>query len=503
MTPADSTSCDAESADVSVEDRFGQTDMCQNNDRQSRWSQTIAERFSLPINRDLPTNGDLIDWWDDELWRNVGPGEFCHPVAPMTLLDDAPDPVWPPLMPPNFLPLVGNGAGDWLCLRLVDPELAKATGRSTDVCHWYHGGGDWLPWGGDLAEALLFDWVLPCLPQSNRRHADPAESSLAKSRNSLESILQRDHPWVRWAKQSLPEIEGLCGLGPHDLAERLMENGRCEIPVRCQLVLDGLHHGLVDRLDPRVANDLGLPWIDLMRWCFDLEMLPDEIAARLEAELGIPQSCTAPGQQDWHAIERHASKITCLAGDLSWGHDILGYCRHRAGDSPAAMHAFDNAIRCSVFTDQSVRLRTHWATSSDGVVKFSARFLREQFDTASSQTMETRNDFVADQLGRVPRGTEISSLVELLGSKPESGADSVRQRYAQMLMEKAKQCQADDPATAARLLYSAGWDLGAEPLKCFGELLDLYINACRDAGWASHQRLAEVHRQGLQARYNL
>jgi hypothetical protein len=409
-------------------------------------------------------------------------------------------------MPPNFLPLIGNGVGDWLCLRFVDPDVAQATGQATDVCHWYHGGGDWLPWGDSLAEALLFDWVLPELPQSDRRHADPAESNEDQidgetgsgNARSLPPYQQTDHPWVRWADRFLP---GLAKLGGQEesLAHQLLRQGICEIPVRCQLVIDALNSEPLNRIDRKSANQLGVAWNDLMRWCFDLRYLPGDVASKLQQRLAMTDADLDPSQQQWDEVERHADVIARRASDLSWGHDLLGYCRFRSGDQQGAIESFSKAIRCSIFTDQSVRFRTHWATSSDGVAKFAARFLSDLPNSNVALDHMTG----MHQLGCVPTLVDLSKMVEFLGRQTSDAHAPIRSSYPSWLLHQAEAVANESPATAARLIYAAGWDLGAEPLRSYGKLLDQYIRACQDARWESHERLAVVHRRGLQARYNL
>ena len=75
-------------------------------------------------------------------------------------------------MPCDFLPVLGNDRGDWLCVRFGNDNSAN------EIIHWYHGGGDWIPWGQTLAEAIVFDSVRAKLPGNRRDHAISAESTL-------------------------------------------------------------------------------------------------------------------------------------------------------------------------------------------------------------------------------------------------------------------------------------------------------------------------------------
>ncbi|MCM2372425.1 SMI1/KNR4 family protein [Aporhodopirellula aestuarii] len=478
------------------------------------WSQQLTNRFGIEF------NDDLCHWWDELCMLGPGSnqpgaqdlhwGEFRYAATPQTLLSMVPDPIWPPLMPPNFLPLVGNGAGDWLCLRLIDPDVAAQTGITTDICQWYHGGGDWLPWGTRLAEAFLFDWSLAKLPQSDRRHAEPAQDDSSETVLGVAPTPQpldwESHAWSRWVAECLPAVHAIdwkSADDPQRLASEMLQHRLCETPVRCQLVIDALSSELAGHLAPKIAHDLGMAWNDLMRWSFDLRTMPPEIAERLQQALQMPAHAYDPAQQRWDEVANHATKICQSNVDLSWGHDLLGYVRWSAGDMQAAEAAFSRALRCSVFTDQSVRLRTHWATSSDGVAKFSARFLEQITSSADSNSASGNGheDRLPDQIGRLPNAIERDRLLSYFGRCTADGASSVRKEYSQMLIDEA--AQSSSPATSARLLYAAGWDLGAEPLRRYGELLDRYIQACQDAGWSGHERLAGVHRDGLKARYNL
>jgi hypothetical protein len=102
----------------------------------SGWSRAIAERYALTL------SADWAEWFDEVAVGELRGGEYCEPVHPSELLSATPEVIWPGLMPPDLMPVVGNGMGDWLCAR-VGPE---STIR--EVVHWYHGGGDRLPLEG-------------------------------------------------------------------------------------------------------------------------------------------------------------------------------------------------------------------------------------------------------------------------------------------------------------------------------------------------------------------
>lgn len=467
-------------------------------DAAPKWSEQLERRFGLTL------QPDLVSWFDDEVWRTPGNGEFIVAVSPETLLKPIPDPVWPPLMPPNFLPLVGSHAGDWLCLRLVDGE--NSTSEITyDLCHWYHGGGDWLPWGSSLAEALLFDQILPYLPASDQRHAIP--SPMDSGRPSQPGA----NAWQDWMTRSLPDAirpiaeEQRWRAGDTDWIDALIEAGVCNVAIACQLVIDALSNELTHRLKPADANRMGIAWNDIMRWGFDLRSLPNEVAQRLRDE-GVAQAdAIDPAQQDWQRIEDLCERAHALVPELAWAAELLGYCRLQRGDSAGAKVAFLNSLRCSVFTDQSVRLRTHWATSgSDGMAKFGAYWLcRENesssasWDHASGENGE--NAFAV--ANAVPSSILMSEYLDCLQNR-EGG--SVRSRLTSFFLDRAEQnANIGETAEAVRCLYAAGWDLGTEPMTLYADLLGRLVDATQAAGWTSHENLARMHRDCFRKRYGI
>ncbi|MEM8913168.1 MAG: SMI1/KNR4 family protein [Planctomycetota bacterium] len=450
-------------------------------DGHSPWSSRLADRYGMQ----LPP--DLAAWFDSELWSMAGPGEFASAVTPQILLDEAPGTIWPPLMPPFFLPLLTNDAGDWLCLRLRDAN------GPTDVCHWYHGGGDWIPWGKSLAEAILFDCVLPRLPGADQRHAEPAETM----RPSMCVDEAADHPWWNWATEQVGISSALLKEPTGSaLAEMMIQRSVSEVAVRCQCVIDALSNPLAAIASPSLAERCHLRWHDLMHWAFDLRQLPSGMARQLADQTSLHLGDLSPSHQDWSAVAKHAREVSQQAPDLAWGHELLAYDHHCAGDHESAAGDFAAALRCSVYTDQSVRLGTHWSTARESdPTKMAAYFLSQ--DTYQAYRLDPRKQLVGDSIHRIPDAVKDVDLLEVLsGPNSRSRAMSYFECLADSLVEHS-------PASAAALYLAAGWDQGAEPMQAFAGLLIKLADACEQAGWKAHATLAAVHRRCLQTRYGL
>lgn len=420
------------------------------------WSVRISERYHCTLSR------DLADWFDREIWKRVSGNEFCEPVPADELLVEAPEVIWPGLMPCDLLPILGNASGDWLCLRV------DAQDHASEVVHWYHGGGDWLPWGRSISEAILFDTLSGRLPSPARRHAVPAADARRR-------VPIADDELLGWARGQIhPEISALIERPgePEDLAEALLRHDVAEIAVRCELVQSALKETLSATLDPATAEQLGVDWNQVVQWMFDTQKMPLATRQRLQRDYGL--SISKP--QDWEAAERHSRQVVSRAPELAWAWDVIGYAAERRGDSEIAIDAYRRAAGCSVFTDQSVRLRTHW--TAEDAAKFSASRLQECYADVVQQ----------------------SEYLQLLcGSDPQDRRQRLSAHWIALADASAA---AGDWATAQQRYHAAGWDLGAEPLAIYGDLLVQIATAAEKAGQRARAELARTHRRCLQDRYN-
>ena len=419
------------------------------------WSKQLGQRYQCTF------SDDIADWFDREIWNQKSQNEYRCALDPQSLLVERPEAIWPGLMPCDFLPLLGSEGGDWLCVRVDD------SGTASQIVQWYHGGGDWIPWGKGLADAIAFDAVRGRLPGPKREHATPAEPT-----DCGHAVLQ-DDPFVRWAREHLPaDSQTLFDpkLKASDLVDGLLEHRIAEVAVRCSEVQRALTHPLCSSLSPDVAKRLNLDWDSVTEWLFDLQRMPDQVRDQVESEFVIQN------EQDWRLVTSHCERVTRIQPELSWAWDLLGYVSEKSADKTLAGDYYQQGLACSVFTDQSVRLRTHWAITD--VSKFSASGLM--------------------RLGL--RGSDHEYWTCLC----DADAHQRRIQVTEHWLSCARTAIEDtDFARARDMLMLAGWDLGAEPISRFDQILEQLVEAASDAGCNAAAELARTHRACLRERYRL
>lgn len=400
---------------------------------------------------------DLVQWFDEGVFAVDGGNEYRDVIDPSLLLCDVPEVIWPCLMPPDFLPLIGSGQGDWLGVRV------DADNNASEIIQWYHGGGDWIPWGRTLAEAILFDAVCDQLPGPHRRHAIPAEPIKRRPAN--------ENDWANWALKHLPpEVKSV--LSPDcsstQLAERLIENEVAEIAVRCELVQDCLHEPLSETLTLKKAVDLGLDWDSAVEWMFDVDRIPDSLRQSLQSNLGLSLDVA----QDWNAAAEHCRRVIEASAEHAWAFDLLGYSLEKLGETDQAIDVYLQGASASVFTAQSVRLKTHWAAQR------SAKF-------STSRLLEIDADGVREN----------SYLSLLIDGDAQSRRESVKELHLADVPTK-------DSASAYQKLVAAGWDLGAEPITAYADILQQIVHAAEAADQKARARVAATHLSCFASRYS-
>ncbi|TWU59871.1 hypothetical protein Poly51_01440 [Rubripirellula tenax] len=410
----------------------------------------------------------LADWFDREIWSSRGLREYGEPVSPENLLADVPECIWPGLMGASLLPLMTNTFGDWICGRV------SAENRIDTIIQWYHGGGDWIPWGHELSEAIVFDALQSRLPGKRRRHAIPA-SDFPHSVPPHEQSQQAHDRLLTWSLEHMPDqitrLLDAVNTPADEVASVLIESGVAEVAVRCELIQASLNLSLLSSLP---AGSIGVHEDNaqqVSRWSLDHDTIPDNVRDLIESACGSPDCLS----QDWQAAETHAVAVTQLAPDVAWGWDIAGYAAQRRADLSTAQSRYLSGAKCSVFSDQSIRLQTHWTSSQAG--KFSAAMLAESFPQTVSDSIYLQAVCESDSIRR-------SDLVS---------------RYWIEHAEAA--CRENDFSVALDYFHCAGWDLGMRPITAFAGLLDQIIDLAEKSGQRGRAAMATVHRRCLRDRY--
>jgi hypothetical protein len=418
------------------------------------WSEMLAAHYGLRLPEDLRA------WLDDEIWRMAGGAEFSQPQSPDQLID--PDAsIWGGFMLPDTLPIVGNDYGDWLCLRIA------ADGSVSEVLHWSHGGGDWIPYGRSLAEALVYDAASRILydrkpeftspepsPDEVFRLAEWALDYLPKSKETVEPF---------WKSKTRGG----------DILSMLLGAGVCEFVARRDRCLAALNNRLRREGSPRLASTLGVTWEpDFVSWQFDGELAPSDAQAKLGRHFGEPYAQLSA--QDWGVAEREALQVIRKRSDLGWAIEIAAWAAEQRGDLQAAIGLYDLGLRAPIFSDDAVRFRSQWFAPGYG--KFAAFRLSE----LGSQ--------VPDNIGDEP-------YAQILLANDE---DSLRTRVRDYWYAQADAAERRGAlAEVYQALYNAGWDCGLPLLEEYGPLLDRLRDSALRLGSPALAQLAKAHRQSL------
>ncbi len=417
----------------------------------NHWSQKIERRFALKLPEDVRA------WMDQQPWHPGGGAEFSVALSPEQLLEPDPGTIWAGFMLPDTLPLIGNGYGDWLCLRV------GADGGVTEVVRWAHGGGDWLPYGGRLAESLLYDLVAHVAPIRSPVFASP-ERAPARVRSLGQWAADRLALDVAFLFADPAPADGNAAL------DLLLQHGVAEFAVRRDRALHWLESALKSVSAPDVARTLDVAWEpDFVRWLFDTRLIPEQQRDRLARHFA-----TEPNQlfrQAWDRAEREALTVIAKRHDLGWAFDVAGWAAERRGDPEQAVQRYLAGLKTSLFSDETVPFRTHW--------------FNERFGKFAAARLDALKVHLSKQQLHDP----------YLNLFWQQDAESLRVRVRDYWLGKAR--QASDPMVAYRHYYRAGWDLGANEIGTYDEVFAGLVKSALEANADALAAVAKLHRRFL------
>ena len=430
-------------------------------------SEHLAQRYGLRLSPGWQA------WFDHDAERQLLAGQFRTPVDLDDLLDAAPPDLWPGFMLPDTLPLVSNDYGDWWCLRV------GANSEIIEVVQWLHGGGDWLPIGKSMAEAALWDtihrWRDQAIGAQPAAHEYPQRTSATQltelSLGNLEAWLAGGLDAT--AQELRPVLQSAQGGQYRRALEIMLDHGWSTCAAACELVEVSLQGSLTILADAKLANRCGINWTpEYTSWLFDTERISSE-ARRLLREYSPEVQFT----QDWNAARKWAELAGAQRSDLSWAGDVAGWSAERSGDLAGAIELYFANRYASAFTDQSVRLRSHWFPERFG--KFCSAQLARLQDNLSA-------------------GQKSDAYLQILWNEP---AQKTRSSVREFWLARARDASSRQAhAEAYELFTRAGWDLGAERLSDYLEILDGLARSAHQAGWTARAILATTHANCLRGR---
>ena len=430
-------------------------------------SELLAQRYGLRLSSRWQA------WFDHDAQRQLLGGQFRAPVDLADLLETSPPDLWPGFMLPDTLPLVSNGYGDWWCLRVgADNDI-------TEVVQWLHGGGDWLPVGKSIAEAALWDtihrWRDQAIGAQPAAHEFPQRSSSANSSEPSQATVES---WLTSSldttAEELRSVVEPAQRGEYRQAlELMLDHNWSTSAAACELVEVALQGSLTLLADAQLADRCGINWTpEYTSWLFDTGRISSE-ARRLLCEYSPGVQFT----QDWNAARKWAGQARAERDDLSWAGDVAGWSAQRSGDVSDAIDMYFANRHASAFTDQSVRLRSHWFPERYG--KFGSAQLARLQDQLTS---EQRND----------------PYLQILWNEP---AQRTRGAVREFWLAHARDAFGRQAYSEAYDFFTrAGWDLGAERLSDYIEILDGLATSAQRAGWTARAIVATTHANCLRGR---
>jgi hypothetical protein len=398
-----------------------------------RPSDKLADRFGLKL------EPAWKQWFDFQSRNLVLPGRFCHPVNIDELCQQSPQVLWPGFMQPDSLPLVGNDYGDWICARVTEDN------RLGELIHWFHGGGDWIPVGHSIAEALLHDAIDQFRPIKKQMLRGAVESiPLKNDADCLQGSKQKTE-FLRWLENSLSESNVKKQLGsileltePEDYPKALRN-----------LIDDGL---LVEACS-----------CDLIESIINKSLPNDK-----------EQSIKNLSSQEWSEIEWLCEKIIRMRSDIGWSFALHGMsCEFRFAHERAQSSWFQGRF-ASAFSDQSVRLQLHHFEKH-----YKKCCIAQLVSKPSQLPDKIRNDGYLEQF--------TSSDANCLNS-------TIQNFWRQQGCEAMNQ---ERFAEAYQAFYRSGWDLGAEKLMAFHQILTDMREAAAQAGWVARSRVIQSYLECL------
>ncbi len=273
--------------------------------------QKAIKRFNFQLS---PT--DKI--WFEGGWRDFDGSSslYNQPLDPDEILEHAKG-VWGGMMLPDTIPLLANGAGDYLCARFTNE------GTLSEIIEWLHEGAGWRHYGYSINQAIALDQM--------------------KFRRSSGIFNDQD-------SQSLARLSSVA-----------VSEAACKRALRSQLEDACRRIG-----GAKLARLVDVTWKEFGPWLRDPSGIPALKREQLAAVLGVDQREMV--QQDWDAALLQSQSVLKLRADLAWPYAVAGQALERLGCPEDAVKMYKAGAKK---LGSSSSFTTQWsAVSGSGTGKF-------------------------------------------------------------------------------------------------------------------------------------
>ena len=430
-----------------------------------RPSESIQLEYAVSLSRSWE------DWFDNSIDTLQPPGAMREAIHASQLIDERPGQIWPGFMLPDSLPIIGNSYGDWLCVR------ANEHNEFGELIYWYHGGGDWVPVGTELSEALLHDAVDHFRPI--RKQALRGATELEKTEDQALISRLSNHDFLNWLDTFLPDngsgvssailkrvTAALTEKSYQSALECLNRIGWAFEASTCDLIEHSLQTPLMEISNAEFAEKHGYSWYpEYVAWMFDLQTIPADDTAAISNKIDFPWP-----QQDWKTAAQAATAIIEKRNDLGWAFTIKGWELERAGKLDEAAKVYQAGRFASSFADQAVRLNCHSLSERMG------KFCIERLALLKDKE-------------RV-RIDEDAYLQLFFGESEQSTLAQLHKFW----WDQACSFKAEHNYARAYDCYMrSGWDMGVSRLSDYDNILNALVETAQLAGWHARAAVAKRH----------
>jgi len=404
----------------------------------------IVLRLEKKFNINMPD--DIRSWIDNDLHKNNCYGlEYGEPIDFEEYLENDEGYIWGGLMHPDTIPIVGNGCGDQLCLRI------GKDGSVSEIIKWEHETSEWMPCGKTLAEALVFFTIISDELEIEDNEKKMFEWLKEQTGIDLVDLLEKyDNETDRLQVLLDNNIVAM------SVYERLAENA-----MRTLFEKETMEDGYYE-----IVESLNISLDQFDAYCKRPETMPENVSIFLSKRFNT--SIEKLFAVDWNLAKKYAGLAILQRENIAWPFLVLGDYELRHGNNDIAIDYYYRGVQ-SLKTTYGFTHTNSWS-------------LGAQTDMCAQR--------LADMKDQISQDISNDGLF-LAKSNPEFDGVLPLRKY---WIEKAKQSEVEGKFELAYdCWYKAGWDdFYADDIN---EIIDKLIFCAAKCDFKALTTIGKIHRE--------